>query len=68
MEAYACGCARCTARAVTGPLLLIATGVLFTIDHFGPLRFSQTWPSLLILFGLARAVCYLLPSHTTGNP
>jgi hypothetical protein len=54
--------------AITGPLMLIAAGVLFTIDHFGPFRFGQTWPVLLILFGLARAVAYLVPSHTAGNP
>ncbi len=68
MYAQFCGCARCTVGAITGPLLLITTGILFAIDHFGQFRFSQTWPVLLIVFGVFRALCYIMPSHTAGNP
>ncbi len=40
------------AYAVRGPVTLITIGVLFAIDHFGGYRFSQTWPAILIVFGL----------------
>ena len=39
-------------RAVRGPITLITVGVLFAIDHFTPYSFHQTWPVLLIVFGL----------------
>jgi len=39
-------------RAVRGPITLITLGVLFTLDHFTPYGFGQTWPVLLIVFGL----------------
>jgi hypothetical protein len=41
-------------RAARGPLILITVGVLFAIDRFTPLRFSQTWPVLLIVIGVLR--------------
>src|SRR5438093_2020213 len=40
------------ARAIRGPITLITLGVLFALDNFTPYRFSQTWPVLLIVFGL----------------
>lgn len=40
------------ARAIRGPVTLIAVGVLFALDHFTPFGFRQTWPALLIVFGL----------------
>ncbi|HZT32494.1 MAG TPA: DUF5668 domain-containing protein [Bryobacteraceae bacterium] len=39
-------------RAIRGPLTLITVGVLFAVDHFTPYSFHQTWPVLLIVFGL----------------
>ena len=63
MTRYFCGCARCTVGAVTGPLLLMLTGALFAIEHAGYYRFRQTWPVLLIVFGLSRAVAAMVPSH-----
>ena len=66
MSGFCCGCPRCTVGAVSGPLLLITTGVLFAIDHFGPYRFSQTWPILLIVYGLSRAIGYMVAAH--NNP
>jgi LiaI-LiaF-like transmembrane region len=39
-------------RAIRGPITLITLGVLFTLDHFTPYGFDQTWPVLLIVFGL----------------
>ncbi len=40
--------------AIRGPVVLITLGVLFLVDHFGPFRFSQTWPVLVIVYGLLR--------------
>ncbi len=41
-------------RAVRGPVMLITLGVLLSVDHFGPIGFSRTWPVLLIVYGLFR--------------
>jgi uncharacterized protein YaaW (UPF0174 family) len=63
MNQYFCGCPRCTVGAVTGPVLLMATGVLFAMDQAGSFGFRQTWPVLLILYGLSRAIAAVLPAH-----
>ncbi|MFB3829449.1 MAG: hypothetical protein ACE15B_21950 [Bryobacteraceae bacterium] len=39
-------------RAIRGPVTLIALGVLFAMDHFTGYRFAQTWPALLIVYGV----------------
>ncbi len=39
-------------RAVRGPVTLITVGVLFALNNFTQYRFDQTWPVLLIVFGL----------------
>lgn len=41
-------------QAVRGPLLLIAVGILFAVDHFGPYPVTRTWPVLLILVGVLK--------------
>ena len=41
-------------RAVTGPIILITVGVLFTVDRFTAFSFSQTWPVLLIVIGILK--------------
>lgn len=38
-------------RAIRGPVLLIAFGSLLSLDHFGGLSFSRTWPVLFIVLG-----------------
>jgi hypothetical protein len=40
------------ARALRGPVTLITLGVLFALNNFTPYGFGQTWPVLLIVFGL----------------
>jgi hypothetical protein len=56
-------------RAIRGPVTLITLGVLFTLDHFTPFSFGQTWPVLLIVFGLLsllrRSVSH---PHRPGEP
>jgi|CZKN01.1.fsa_nt_gi hypothetical protein len=39
-------------RAVRGPVTLITIGGLFALQNFTPYDFGQTWPVLLIVFGL----------------
>jgi len=39
-------------RAIRGPVTLITVGVLFALNNFTPYSFNQTWPVLLIVFGL----------------
>ena len=39
-------------RAIRGPITLITLGVLFALNNFTPYGFDQTWPVLLIVFGL----------------
>ena len=49
-------------RAIRGPITLITLGVLFALDNFTGYHFSQTWPVLLIVFGL---LSLMRPSHRT---
>lgn len=41
-------------RAIRGPIVLMAVGGLFWLDHTTVYGFSRTWPLLLILFGLLK--------------
>ena len=43
---------RSIVRAIRGPITLITIGVLFAFNNFTPYRFDQTWPVILIVFGL----------------
>ena len=63
MANWFCGCARCTVGAVTGPFLLITLGVLFAVQEAGSYPFSDTWPVLLIVYGLSWAVKAAAPAH-----
>ncbi len=45
---------QCLMRAITGPVILITVGVLFTIDRFTEFHFAQTWPVLLIVIGILK--------------
>ncbi|HEV3197553.1 MAG TPA: DUF5668 domain-containing protein [Bryobacteraceae bacterium] len=46
------GADRSLVRAIRGPITLITVGVLFALNNFTPYGFGQTWPVLLIVFGL----------------
>lgn len=41
-----------TLHAIRGPVTLITLGALFALNNFTPYGFSETWPVLLIVFGL----------------
>ena len=44
-------------RAIRGPITLITLGVLFALNNFTPYGFSETWPVLLIVFGVLSLLC-----------
>jgi hypothetical protein len=46
------GAERSLARSIRGPVTLITIGALFALNNFTPYRFDQTWPVILIVFGL----------------
>jgi len=41
-------------RAIRGPLLLIALGALLLMQRFTYFSFAQSWPILVILFGVLK--------------
>ncbi|MBC7927650.1 MAG: hypothetical protein H7039_18540 [Bryobacteraceae bacterium] len=47
-------------RAVRGPIVLIALGLLFLMDQQDVAAFRRTWPILLILFGVFKLAERLL--------
>jgi hypothetical protein len=49
--------------AIRGPLMLIALGLLLAADQMDKMSFGQTWPALLILFGLLKLVSHLGERH-----
>jgi hypothetical protein len=63
MASWFCGCGRCSVGAVSGSLLLITLGVLFALQEAGSYSFRDTWPVLLIVYGLMWAVKAVVPSH-----
>jgi len=46
------GSERSLIHCIRGPLLLITVGVLFVLNNFTPYGFQETWPVLLIVFGV----------------
>lgn len=66
---FSCSCPACRVRSVRGPLLLIAAGVLFSLDlvwHVWPV--GQTWPALLIVWGLSGLAWRVAPDTGHGKP
>lgn len=48
---------RARMRGVTGPILLVALGIMFLVGQFVPAwGVGKTWPVLLIVIGLARLI------------
>ena len=58
------------ARAARGPIVLIAMGTLFALDHSGIVEFWRTWPVLIILIGVMKLIERLLapPLPLYGPP
>jgi len=59
-------------RAIRGPVTLITVGVLFALNNFTNYSFNQTWPVLLIVFGLlsllSRGAQSVPRSPRSGSP
>lgn len=50
--------------AIRGPVVLITLGVLFLIDQASVYSFRQTWPVLIIVFGVLK----LMERSSEGGP
>ncbi|MDP8990337.1 MAG: hypothetical protein M3N41_09710 [Acidobacteriota bacterium] len=46
-------------RSIRGPAMLVTLGTLFQIDHSTGVRFTRTWPVLLIVLGVLWLCDYL---------
>lgn len=59
-------------RSIRGPITLITVGVLFALNNFTEYRFDQTWPVILIVFGLmsllGRGTERIAPPPPPGYP
>jgi hypothetical protein len=58
-------------RALMGPAVLLALGMIFMLDNFGGVRFGGSWPLLLIVIGLVllwqRSARAVPPPSTFSN-
>jgi hypothetical protein len=59
-------------HAIRGPVTLITLGILFVLQNFTQYGFDQTWPVLLIVFGvltlLGRTAAPLPPPTVPPQP
>jgi len=46
-----CQCARCRARRLMGPAVVLTLGFLFLFESLGRVSFGKTWPILLLVIG-----------------
>ena len=44
------------ARAVRGPILLIAFGGLTALHHMNVISFERTWPTIIIVYGFLKLI------------
>jgi hypothetical protein len=55
-------------RAIRWPVTLITLGALFALNNFTIYGFHQTWPVLLIVFGLLSLLGRVTPGVPTSGP
>jgi hypothetical protein len=55
-------------RAIRWPVTLITLGTLFALNNFTEFGFHQTWPVLLIVFGLLSLLGRTVPSVASVPP
>ncbi len=66
---FACGCDACRVRAVRGPVLLTAVGLLFSLDLvWHVVAIDRTWPILLIVAGLSGVAARIASQAGHGLP
>jgi Domain of unknown function (DUF5668) len=55
---------------MTGPLILIALGILFLLENLypGAYPFSRVWPIILIVIGLAKVLESIVHRVRGGEP
>jgi len=46
-----CQCARCRARRIMGPAILLTIGFLFLLENVNIAGFGRTWPVILLVIG-----------------
>jgi len=46
-----CQCARCRARCLMGPAVLVTIGILGLLDNFGHISWGRSWPVILLVIG-----------------
>jgi hypothetical protein len=54
--------------SIRGPVTLITVGALFALNNFTPYGFHQTWPVLLIVFGLLSLLRRAAPAGPAPFP
>jgi fatty acid desaturase len=54
--------------AIRGPLMVITLGALFAAGSFGGYGFGQTWPVLIIVFGILKLLERTLGPRLAGPP
>ena len=55
--------------SLTGPVILVAIGVMFLVDEFVPgWGISKTWPVLLIVMGVLKLVDSARPPRAPDGP
>jgi len=52
--------------ALRGPVLLLVLGLLFVMDQSGGVQFINTWPALIIVYGLFRLLESLAIKNSLG--
>lgn len=69
-SSLACQCARCRARCVMGPVVLITIGVLGLLDSVGHLGWGRTWPIILLVIGGMKLLAGSASTdgHIDGSP
>jgi Domain of unknown function (DUF5668) len=61
-----CHCAYCRIRALFGPIMIIAVGVVFMVAQYSRFSFSELWPILLIVAGILKVAENMAPRD--GHP
>lgn len=55
------------AVATRGPILLITFGMLLAVERFSQFDFSETWPTLVIVFGVTKLLERIAPGGVSGG-